>query len=127
MPYRVERIEPSKTALIVVDMQHDFLEFPSLAARAAQIILPNLRRAIAFCRQNGIRIVYTTHVHRYDGTDLGSSPSRRRRLRVAPSWPTVHLAPRSTPRSLLCRAISSSRSTASAPFTARIWRSSFAD
>ncbi|MBV9595547.1 MAG: isochorismatase family protein, partial [Chloroflexi bacterium] len=64
MPYRVERIEPSKTALIVVDMQHDFLEFPSLAARAAQIILPNLRRAIAFCRQNGIRIVYTTHVHR---------------------------------------------------------------
>src|SRR3989442_14683813 len=71
MPYRVERIEPSKTALIVVDMQNDFLEFPSLAARAAQIILPNLKRAIAFCRQNEIRVIYTTHVHRHDGSDLG--------------------------------------------------------
>jgi nicotinamidase-related amidase len=71
MPYRVERIEPRKTALIVVDMQNDFLQIPSLVARAAQVILPNLKRAIAFCRQNEIRVVYTTHVHRQDGCDLG--------------------------------------------------------
>jgi biuret amidohydrolase len=71
MPYRVERIEPRKTALIVVDMQNDFLEFPSVATRAAQVILPNLKRAIAFCRQSEIRVVYTTHVHRHNGCDLG--------------------------------------------------------
>ena len=71
MPYRVERIEPRKTALIVVDMQNDFLEFPAVATRAAQVILPNLKRAIAFCRKNEIRVVYTTHVHRRDGSDLG--------------------------------------------------------
>jgi biuret amidohydrolase len=71
MPYRVERIAPQKTALIVVDMQKDFLEFPSLARRAAQVILPNLRRALAFCRKSEIRVVYTTHVHRHDGSDLG--------------------------------------------------------
>src|SRR5207249_2986148 len=42
-----------------------------LAKRAAEVILPNLGRAIVFCRQNEIRIVYTTHVHRHDGSDLG--------------------------------------------------------
>ena len=73
MPYRVERIEPQNTALIVVDMQTDFLEFPSLVNRAAQVILPNLRPAIDFCRQNSTRAVYTTHVHRHDGSDLGLS------------------------------------------------------
>src|SRR4051794_36384561 len=71
MPYRVERIEPRKTAFIVVDMQNDFLELPSLMDQAAQVILPNLRRAIDFCRENEIRVVYTTHVHRRDGSDLG--------------------------------------------------------
>lgn len=101
MPYRVERIEPSKTALIVVDMQHDFLEFPSLAARAAQIILPNLRRAIAFCRQNGIRIVYTTHVHRHDGTDLGlfaiSSPKIASGAILADGSPGAEIHPAIAP------------------------------
>jgi len=101
MPYRVERIEPSKTALIVVDMQHDFLEFPSLAARAAQVILPNLRRAIAFCRENEIRIVYTTHVHRHDGTDLGlfaiSSPKIASGAILADGSPGAEIHPAIAP------------------------------
>jgi ureidoacrylate peracid hydrolase len=52
-------------------MQNDFLQIPSLVTRAAQVILPNLKRAITFCRQSDIRVVYTKHVHRHDRSDLG--------------------------------------------------------
>jgi ureidoacrylate peracid hydrolase len=101
MPYRVEQIEPSKTALIVVDMQNDFLEFPSLAARAVQVTLPNLRRAITFCRQNEIRIVYTTHVHRHGGTDLGlfaiSSPKIASGAILADGSPGAEIHPAIAP------------------------------
>jgi nicotinamidase-related amidase len=101
MPYRVERIEPRKTALIVVDMQNDFLEFPSLVNRAAQVILPNLRRAIDFCHQNEIRVVYTTHVHRHDGSDLGlfaiSSPKIASGAILADGAPGAEIHPAIAP------------------------------
>ena len=101
MPYRVERIEPRKTALIVVDMQNDFLEFPSLVNRAAQVILPNLRRAIDFCHQNEIRVVYTTHVHGHDGSDLGlfaiSSPKIASGAILADGSPGAEIHPAIAP------------------------------
>jgi len=34
-------------------------------------MLPTLKRAIAFCRERGIRVIYTTHAHRRDGCDMG--------------------------------------------------------
>jgi nicotinamidase-related amidase len=101
MPYRVERIEPRRTALLVVDMQNDFLEVPSLAIRAAEVILPNLKRTIAFCHQNGIRVVYTTHVHRLDGSDLGlfaiSSPRVASGAILADGSPGAEIHPAITP------------------------------
>ncbi len=103
MPYRVERIEPLKTALIVVDMQNDFLEIPSLLNRAEQVIVPNLRRAISFCRQNDIRLVYTAHVHRHDGSDLGlfaiSSPKIASGAILAEGSPGAEIHPAIAPLS----------------------------
>lgn len=72
MPYKVDRIDPQKTALIVVDMENDFIAPGApMETPAGRAILPNLKRAIAFCRENGIRVIYTAHAHRRDGCDMG--------------------------------------------------------
>jgi nicotinamidase-related amidase len=70
--YTVEPIEPSSTALIVVDMQNDFVAPGApLESRAGRAMVPNLRRVLACCREVGIPVIYTAHVHRPGGCDLG--------------------------------------------------------
>ena len=70
--YRVEHIEPSTTAFIVVDMQNDFVAPGApMELTAGRAMVPTLQRALACCREHGIPIIYTAHVHRPDGCDLG--------------------------------------------------------
>ena len=72
MPYRVDRIDPNTTALIVVDMQNDFVAPGApMETPAGRAMLPNLKRVIAFCREQGIHVIYTTHAHRRNGCDMG--------------------------------------------------------
>ena len=72
MPLDIGTIDPKASALIVVDMENDFvLPDAPFAVAAAQDILPTLKQLIAFCRSTGIRVIYTTHVHRRDGSDMG--------------------------------------------------------
>jgi ureidoacrylate peracid hydrolase len=72
MPYQVETIDPSKTVMIVVDMQTDFVaEGAMLRSKQAADMVPRLAKTLAFCRDKGIRVVYTAHVHRRDGCDMG--------------------------------------------------------
>lgn len=72
--YTVERIDPSTTAMIVVDMENDFVAPGApmeVEANAGRAMLPHLQRALACCRDNGIPIIYTTHAHRAGGCDQG--------------------------------------------------------
>ena len=72
MPYQVNEIDPAKCALIVVDMENDFVAAGApMETPAGRAMLPNLKRAINFCREVGARVIYTTHVHRRDGCDAG--------------------------------------------------------
>jgi ureidoacrylate peracid hydrolase len=72
MPYQVSEINPAKCALIVVDMQNDFVAPGApMETPAGRAMLPNLTRAIDFCRQVGAKVIYTTHAHRRDGCDAG--------------------------------------------------------
>jgi biuret amidohydrolase len=72
MPYQIDRIDPSKTAMIVVDMQNDFVaEGAKLRSAQAAAMVPKLAQTLKFCRETGIRVVYTAHVHRRDGCDMG--------------------------------------------------------
>lgn len=72
MGYPVGSIAASRSAVLVIDMQNDFvaegapLEFP-----AGREIVPGIRQVVDRCRTAGMPIVYTAHVHRPDGTDLG--------------------------------------------------------
>lgn len=72
MPYRFDRIDPRKTAMIVVDMQNDFVaEGALLQSRQAAQMVSKLASTLKFCREQGVRVVYTAHVHRKDGCDMG--------------------------------------------------------
>jgi len=72
MPYQVSDITPAKCALIVVDMQNDFVAPGApMETPAGRAMLPKLTRAIDFCRRVGARVIYTTHAHRRDGCDAG--------------------------------------------------------
>src|SRR6476469_2362620 len=72
MPYQLAQIDPSKTVMIVVDMQHEFAaEGAKLRAASAAAMVPKLASTLSFCREKGIRVIYTAHVHRRDGSDMG--------------------------------------------------------
>ena len=69
---QIEKIAPSRTAMIVVDMQNDFVAPGAvIETPAARAMVPKLVEALRICRQAGIRVVYTAHVHRRDGSDMG--------------------------------------------------------
>ena len=72
MGYQVDKIDPSKTVMIVVDMQNDFVaEGAKLRSAQAAAMVPKLAATLKFCRDKGIRVIYTAHVHRRDGSDMG--------------------------------------------------------
>ena len=72
MPYTFDTIDPKKTAMIVVDMQNDFVaDGALLQSKQALAMADELAQTLAFCREAGIRVVYTAHVHRADGCDMG--------------------------------------------------------
>ncbi len=68
----VEGIDPTKTAMIVVDMQNDFVAAgAAMETPAARAMVPRLAEALRSCRAAQIRVIYTAHVHRRDGCDMG--------------------------------------------------------
>jgi nicotinamidase-related amidase len=68
----IDVIDPKKTAMIVVDMQNDFVALgAALETPAARQIVPKIAEALRICRNAGIKIIYTAHVHRHDGCDMG--------------------------------------------------------
>ena len=72
MAYQIEQIVPANTVMIVVDMQNDFVaEGAKLRSAQAAAMAPKLSSTLDFCRERGIRIIYTAHVHRRDGSDMG--------------------------------------------------------
>lgn len=81
------RLEPSATALVVIDMQRDFLAHDGYFARQGydpsrlRAILPVLSRLIDGCRAAGIRIIHTRQGYRADLADMTPYEKWRRRER----------------------------------------------
>ncbi|MGN6100813.1 MAG: isochorismatase family protein [Devosia sp.] len=66
------KLDPAHAAMIVVDMQNDFVAPGApMETPAARAVVPRLAAALDLCRGAGMRIVYTAHVHRSDGSDYG--------------------------------------------------------
>ena len=69
---QVDTIDPAKTAMIVADMQNDFVAAGApMETPAARAMVSKLAEALKICRDAGIRVIYTAHVHRRDGCDMG--------------------------------------------------------
>lgn len=87
----IKQIVPNRTAMIVVDMQNDFVApGGGLETPAACAMVPKLVEALRICRSAGIKVIYTTHVHRSDGSDMGlfamHPPIANRNAAVDDTW-----------------------------------------
>jgi nicotinamidase-related amidase len=67
-PYAVQdavRIDPARTALVVLDMQNDFVQRGgSLLVPDAEATIPAIRRLLELARLNRMRVVYSQDTHR---------------------------------------------------------------
>lgn len=71
MPVRFD-IEPGRSALLIVDMTNDFLLPGALQeCPAGRDIIGPLALLADDCRAAGMPVIYTTHVHKPDGSDIG--------------------------------------------------------
>ena len=58
------RLDPAKTALIVVDMQNDFVkEGGSLLVPDAEGTIPNIQNLLDVARNSGMKVVFTQDTH----------------------------------------------------------------
>ena len=86
LPFALD-CDPATTALIVIDMQRDFIEPGGFGATLGndvtllQAIVPATARLIAGCRAAGIPVIHTRECHR---PDLSDCPPAKR-LRGSPS------------------------------------------
>src|SRR5690625_1704403 len=72
MALQIDKMDPKKTALLVVDMQNDFVaEGAPLETKMAQVNLPKLKEVLEFSRKTGVSVIYTAHVNRDDFSDVG--------------------------------------------------------
>ncbi|WP_165874806.1 cysteine hydrolase family protein [Natrarchaeobius oligotrophus] len=66
-------IDPEETAVIVVDMENDFVaEGAPLETPMGRAFADELEAFLEGCRDAGSQIIYTTHVHRESGCDMGT-------------------------------------------------------
>ena len=72
MAFKIEKIDSKRTAVIVIDMQNDFVtEGYPLYTPMANKTIPKMAKFLDACRKRGIMVIYSAHVHRTSGADFG--------------------------------------------------------
>jgi nicotinamidase-related amidase len=64
-------IDPGRTALLIVDMQDCFVADTPIAAPLGTEVAGRLNRLAGACRRAGITVIWTRHVVRPDGSNVG--------------------------------------------------------
>jgi len=71
IPVRVVTIGMSRPALLLIDMQNDFvLDGKPLQVTGAHSIIPNIRNALEQFRSAGLPVFHVVRIHRPDGSDV---------------------------------------------------------
>jgi ureidoacrylate peracid hydrolase len=85
----MHRLQPGRTALLVIDMQRGFLEpGAALEVPAGRAIIPNLGRLITAARQHLIPVIFTQFVYATAIPCLRGDPFGPEHLPVPPGEPT---------------------------------------
>ncbi|MEI7969470.1 MAG: cysteine hydrolase [Betaproteobacteria bacterium] len=71
-PLPADRIGPSDTALLVIDMERDFVDAGAVQETpGALAIVPAINRLIGWARDHGLPVIFTHEAHRADLSDYG--------------------------------------------------------
>lgn len=72
MAIQIDQINPSSTAVIVIDMQNDFIAPGApLETPMGMELMPRLQILLGHARQTGMEVIFTAHAHRRNGCDMG--------------------------------------------------------
>jgi ureidoacrylate peracid hydrolase len=83
------RLQPGRTALVVIDMQRGFLDpGAALEVPPGREIIANLQRLIAACRQGGVPVIFTEFVYSPAVPCLRGNPFGPEHLPTRPGQPT---------------------------------------
>jgi ureidoacrylate peracid hydrolase len=86
---QLHRLQPGRTALLVVDMQRGFLEpGAALEVPLGREIIPNVRRLIDLCRRKGVPVIFTEFVYSTSVPCLRGDPFGVEHLPAAAGEPT---------------------------------------
>jgi nicotinamidase-related amidase len=73
------RVEPARTALIVVDMQNDFVkEGGSLVVPGAEATIPTIQHLLDLARESGMKVVFTQDTHNHGDPEWEIWPEHAR-------------------------------------------------
>jgi nicotinamidase-related amidase len=65
-------LDPTRTAVLVIDMQRDFLEPGApIATPGGLELVPRINRLTARARARGVPVIFTQEMHRADKSDFG--------------------------------------------------------
>lgn len=71
-PLPLNRIHPADTALLIIDMERDFLDPGAVQETpGGRALIPVINRLIAWARQHCLPIIFTHEMHRPDHSDYG--------------------------------------------------------
>jgi ureidoacrylate peracid hydrolase len=85
----LHRLEPRRTALLVIDMQRGFLEpGAALEVPPGRALIPNLRRLVEACRRQGVPVIFTEFVYAPAVPCLRGDPFGPEHLPARPGQPT---------------------------------------
>ena len=85
----LHRLEPGRTALLVIDMQRGFLEpGAALEVPPGRAIVPNVRALIDACRGQGVPVIFTQFVYSTAVPCLRGDPFGPEHLPARPGQPT---------------------------------------
>ena len=72
-PLPVDKIRPHNTALLVIDMERDFVaEGAVQETPGARALIPSVNALSAWARAHGAPVIFTHEMHRADRSDYGS-------------------------------------------------------
>ncbi len=85
----VHRLDPRRTALLVIDMQHGFMDpDASMLVPQAWDVVPAIRRMVDFCRGVRIPVIFTEFVAAPEVPTLRKDPFGPEHMMPAPGGPT---------------------------------------